>query len=106
MKKIEIIESFGRYKRGQVIEMDDFDLGHALAFKYGKIYAGKPVEVQMVIQPETRIAPSPVFEQKIEIKKPVEGIVKIDVDPKKSEKIEPKKEETGFFKRRGRRPKT
>lgn len=80
MKKIEITETFGRYKKGQIVEMGDFDIGHALAFNYGKIHIEKTVEVQAVRQSETMVESYP------------------------GEKLE-HEEKQSFLKRRGRRSK-
>jgi len=81
MPRIEIIENHAKFTKGQVVDVDDIAASHATAFKYGKLYAGKPVEVQAVVQPETREAES-------------------IVDDIKRNKIP----ELNIFKRRGRKP--
>jgi hypothetical protein len=86
MIKVLITAKAYKYSPGQVVEMTEFDAGHAFGFKYGVPY----IEQRPTI--ETAIAKPPEVRELNHEHNPVE------VKP-----IEQVEKQT-FFKRRGRKP--
>jgi hypothetical protein len=99
MMKVKVIKPGYGHKEGHILELNETDAGHLMAFGYAVPYVVHKIETRPVAPPEIRFKPLPHEEPVPETEAVAPPIIQ------GPEEIESKKP-PGLFGRRGRRKKT